>query len=57
MTHTPTKAVLLFANAIPTDTTAKVVSNDSLPQVRLTKQKISEAKCVLLKKKNNILME
>jgi hypothetical protein len=56
MTYTPPKAVLLFANAIPTDTNKKAV-DDSPPPTRLTKQKISEAKCVLLKKKNNILME
>ena len=56
MTYTPPKAVLLFANAIPTDSNKKAV-DDYPPPTRLTKQKISESKCVLLKKKNNILME
>jgi hypothetical protein len=58
MTRVPTKAVLLSANALPTEYKSKVgETRPTALQPRPAKRKIDEAKCFLLNKNKIVITE
>lgn len=58
MIRVPTKAVLLSANAVPTEYKSKVGENPlTSPQPKAVKRRIDEAKCFLLNKNKIVITE